>query len=140
MHDQPSAVPPVFVDRTGRRRRLAVIGGTVMGLGLLTSIALILAGLLFEAPVPVPGWPDSRPAQPVEAGVDGRDGFGHSPSTVPSPDARTGTPTTTPPSTADRSPGPALTRSARPARSDHPGQGDERRPTPRPSRSPGKPT
>ena len=33
----------MFVDRTGRRRRLTLIAGTAMGLGLLPSLGLILA-------------------------------------------------------------------------------------------------
>ncbi|RKN24096.1 hypothetical protein D7147_03625 [Micromonospora musae] len=139
MQNQPGAAPPVFVDRSGRRRRLTVIAGTAMGLGLLTSIALILAGLFFDAPVPVPGWPDSRPAQPVEAGLDDRAGLGESPSVSPTPI----TPSTAPAPTPARSVSPDATgttpRTAQPARTDHPGQGDEHRSTAKPNRSPGKP-
>ncbi|MFC0507494.1 hypothetical protein [Micromonospora costi] len=142
MHNQPGAEPPVFVDRTGRRRRLTVIAGTAMGVGLLASVVLILAGLFFESPVPVPGWPDSRPARPIEAGLDGRDGIGTSPSAGPSP----ATTSTSPAGMPSRSPSPTAVRAttvptgaARPTGSERPGQGDERRNTPKPSRSPGKP-
>ncbi|MGY0005625.1 hypothetical protein, partial [Micromonospora sp. I033] len=69
MQNEPGGAPPVFVDRTGRRRRLTVIAGTAMGLGLLTSFGLILAGLFFDSSVPLPGWSDTRQS-PIEAGVD----------------------------------------------------------------------
>ncbi|MEV1328390.1 hypothetical protein AB0J20_02290 [Micromonospora costi] len=141
MHNEPGAAPPVFVDRTGRRRRLTVIAGTAMGVGLLASVVLILAGLFFESPVPVPGWPDSRPARPIEAGLDGRDGIGTSPSAGPSP-ATPSSPVQAP----SRSPSPTAVRTtavppgaARPTGSERPGRGDEHRSTPKPSRSPGKP-
>ncbi|MFI7604708.1 hypothetical protein ACIBTV_06260 [Micromonospora sp. NPDC049366] len=143
MHNQPGGSPPVFVDRTGRRRRLAVIGGTAMGLGLLTSFALILAGLFFDSPVPLPGWSDDRPAQPIEAGLDGREGSGDAPSRVPSPTTtRTSGPTAGGSPTAVPSavrPTPAAPATARPYGTDQPGLGDERRNTARPSKSPGKP-
>ncbi|MGK5737434.1 hypothetical protein [Micromonospora sp. URMC 103] len=142
MHNQLGDAPPVFVDRTGRRRRLTAIAGTAMGLGLLTGLVLILAGLFFEAPVRVPGWPNSRPAQPIEAGLDGRDGIGASPSAASVPV----TPSTSHAPAPSRSASPSAVRttpvrppSARPTGSDRPGQGDERRGNPKPSRSPGKP-
>lgn len=139
MHNQPGAAPPVFVDRTGRRRRLTVIAGTAMGLGLLASIVLILAGLFFEAPVPVPNWPDSRPARPIEAGLDGRDGFGSSPSANPSPATSTTEPASAPTRAVTPEASHTAPQTARSTWTDHPGQGDERRATPKPNRSPGKP-
>ncbi|MFD0786376.1 hypothetical protein ACFQZ8_20955 [Micromonospora azadirachtae] len=139
MQNQPGTASPVFVDRTGRRRRLTVIAGTVMGLGLLTSVVLILAGLFFDAPVSVPGWPESRPAQPIEAGLDGRAGLGPSPSASPSRVTHsTGSAPTPARSVTPDATGPAP-RTAQPARTDHPGQGDEHRSTAKPDRSPGKP-
>lgn len=139
MQNQPGTASPVFVDRTGRRRRLTVIAGTAMGLGLLTSIVLILAGLFFDAPVPVPGWPDSRPAQPIEAGPDGRASLGPSPSASPSRVTHsTGSAPTPARSVTPDATGPAP-RTAQPARTGHRGQGDEHRSTAKPDRSPGKP-
>ncbi|MEU8296133.1 hypothetical protein AB0C04_02450 [Micromonospora sp. NPDC048909] len=141
MHNQPGGAPPVFVDRTGRRRRLTVIAGTAMGLGLLTSFALILAGLFFDPSVPLPGWSDDRPAQPVEAGLDGQGEVADLPGAVPSPITHTSAPVpATSPSADARTgrPTPAAP-AARPSGSDRPGQGDERRNTAKPSRPPGKP-
>jgi hypothetical protein len=48
---------PVFVDPTGRRRRLVTVAGAAVGLGLLSALALLVAGLLGASPVPLPGLP-----------------------------------------------------------------------------------
>ncbi|MEH1012418.1 hypothetical protein V6U90_04735 [Micromonospora sp. CPCC 206060] len=138
MQGQPEA-PPVFVDGSGRRRRLSMLAGTSIGVGLLASLGLILAGLFTGSSVPLPGWPESKPARPIEAGVDE---LGASPGAVqPTPDPATpsdATPSRTPSAPATR-PGAAPT--AQPNRSAVPGQGDTRRnePAGKPSRSPGKP-
>lgn len=140
MQNQPGGAPPVFVDRTGRRRRLTVIAGTAMGLGLLTSLGLILAGLFFDSTVPLPGWSDTK-APPIEAGVDApsRDEAGTTPS--PRPPSVTSTSPAAPTPTAVRTTAPTrATTSASPRPTGTvPGQGDERRNTARPSRTPGKP-
>ncbi|MEO3780744.1 hypothetical protein ABGB16_28820 [Micromonospora sp. B11E3] len=134
MQNQPAG-RPVFVDRTGRRRRLTVIVGTLMGLGLLASLGLILAGLFTDSTVRLPGWGDQKGHPPIEAGLDGMGGT-ESPSPSPSTSApapgstRTATPTARPTGTDTAAP------SARPT---EPGQGEEHRNTARPSRSPGKP-
>jgi hypothetical protein len=47
----------VFVDPTGRRRRLVTVAGAAAGLGLVSALALLLAGLLGASPVPLPGLP-----------------------------------------------------------------------------------
>ncbi|MET8906284.1 hypothetical protein [Micromonospora sp. NPDC004551] len=139
MPNQPNAAPPVFVDRTGRRRRLTVIAGVAMGLGLLTSFGLILAGLFFDSTVPLPGWSDTRPP-PIEAGVDApaQDEKRTSPS--PRPSSVTSTGPSAPAATASRTTAPtrAATSAPRPTAT-VPGQGDERRHSAKPSRSPGKP-
>ncbi|BCL15154.1 hypothetical protein [Micromonospora sagamiensis] len=139
MHTQPGGAPPVFVDRTGRRRRLSILAGTGLGLGLLASLGLIAAGLFTSSSVPLPGWSDNQHRKPIEAGVDGAGDLGASPtvSSRPSPVTSTApvrpTPTGATPTTApsDRT-GPQVTGSERP------GQGDERR-TAKPGRSPGRP-
>ncbi|SCL37888.1 hypothetical protein GA0074692_4822 [Micromonospora pallida] len=140
MHTKPGGTPPVFVDRTGRRRRLSILAGTALGLGLLASLGLIAAGLFTGSSVSLPGWSDDRkPARPVEAGVEGVDGLRSSPtvSVRPSPTS-TATPAT-PTRTATPS-APAATKVGGPrvTGTDRPGQGDERR-TSKPSRSPGRP-
>ncbi|MEU8179765.1 hypothetical protein AB0B85_07865 [Micromonospora sp. NPDC049044] len=142
MHNQPGSAPPVFVDGSGRRRRLTVIAGTVMGFGLLTSLALIAAGLFLDTSVPLPGWSDdSRGTRPVEAGVDGvkqpREARSPSPvtrTTAPLPRAT--------PTVGDRTPttaGTTATTTGAPSATDRPGRGDEHRNTAKPSRAPGKP-
>ncbi|PWU58391.1 hypothetical protein DLE60_21925 [Micromonospora globispora] len=142
MQNQPGGEPPVFVDRTGRRRRLTLIAGTAMGLGLLTSLGLILAGLFFDSSVPLPGWSDNK-VQPIEAGVDapGKPGGGVSPSPRPAPSTSVPVPAASATSTAGVTTGGTTTTAPapQPSTSTLPGQGDERRSTAKPSRTPGKP-
>ncbi|MFI7426201.1 hypothetical protein ACIBPB_04380 [Micromonospora sp. NPDC049836] len=137
MQNQPGSAPPVFVDRTGRRRRLTVIAGTALGLGLLASLGLILAGLFFDSTVPIPGWSETKVRPPVEAGVDAPD----DPATRPGP-----TPRPAPARATSASPGPSQPAATRatvptapgPTSSNH-GRGDERRNTAKPTRTAGKP-
>jgi hypothetical protein len=142
MHNQPGGTP-VFVDGTGRRRRRTVIAGTAMGLGLLTSLGLIAAGLFGGSSVSLPGWTDAKVEPPIEAGVDGLGG-----DASPTPRSSLVTSTAVPlpssaPTTIQPGPGPATaTRTAPapgPGTSGQPGLGDERRSAAKPSRSPGKP-
>jgi len=55
-----TAVDPVFVDRSGRRRRLIVTAGTVGGLVLLLAVVALLAGFTGTGSAAVPGWPGSH--------------------------------------------------------------------------------
>lgn len=141
MQNQPGGAPPVFVDRTGRRRRLTVVAGTAMGLGLLTSLGLILAGLFFDSSVSLPGWSDTKVNPPIEAGVNAPGQPGEvNPSPHPTPVTSTSAPlpapsTTSSAGTATRTTAPA----PQPSTSTGPGLGDERRSTAKPSRTPGKP-
>ncbi|MFC6019780.1 hypothetical protein ACFP2T_26675 [Plantactinospora solaniradicis] len=122
---RPVRVRPVFVDRTGRRRRLTVLAGFAVGAGLLVSLGLLTLGLLAGGPVTVPGWPDIRGEQaPEEAGV-GRLSVDDSPSATP-PDGsgRTGSPvdgSARPPVATSR---PAPPPTPGPTTTDRPGQGD----------------
>lgn len=141
MHNQPGGAPPVFVDRTGRRRRVTVVAGTAMGLGLLTSLGLIAAGLFGGSSVPMPGWSDSRMNKPIEAGVDGVDGvdgLGSSPTPAarPSPSASTSAPVRPEPTRTVT--GAPTVPGNNPQVTDRPGQGEDRR-TAKPGRSPGRP-
>jgi hypothetical protein len=140
----PEPARPVFLDQTGRRRRLTVIVGSTLAAGLLASLALIAVGLFTGAPVLIPGWSgsdgDDRPETRMERlGVSpeaaSRDDGG--PTTTP---AHAGTTSSTPASprptrTPKSSPGP------RPTSTDLPGQGVLHRNTPtgKPSKSPGRP-
>lgn len=140
MQNQPGGAPPVFVDRTGRRRRLTVIAGTAMGLGLLTSLGLILAGLFFDSSVPLPGWSETRDAPPIETGVDapsrGEERTSPSPRPVPVTSTAVPVPSSAPSSARATTTRATGTTAAQPSAS-VPGQG--RRNTAKPSRTPGKP-
>jgi hypothetical protein len=49
--------PPVFVDRTGRRRRITILAGVGLGAGFLIGLTLIIVGLFIDSSVPLPSWP-----------------------------------------------------------------------------------
>jgi hypothetical protein len=116
---------PVFVDSSGRRRWVATVCGTALGVGLLVSLGLILAGFFGGGPVPLPGLPGSSgdraraaAAQPmastdvVTAGRSGAPAPNPQPAAAPPPQpppqpAITPTPTPTPtPSPTTRRAGP----------------------------------
>jgi hypothetical protein len=65
------AADPVFLDRTGRRRRLFVAAGTAGGLLLATAAVALVAGFTGAGPGSVPGWPngaeDRRVDRPASA-------------------------------------------------------------------------
>ncbi|MEV0152872.1 hypothetical protein AB0H57_03915 [Micromonospora sp. NPDC050686] len=146
MRNQPGGAPPVFVDRTGRRRRLTVIAGTVLGLGLLTSVGLIAAGLFSDSSVSLPGWSDTgRGQSPIKADVgkgDRLDEAAQPPGRRPGPSAVTSTAapvvTRSSPAATGQPSGPTAAPTTQPTAT-HRGQGVERRNSARPSRSPGKP-
>lgn len=54
-----NVVDPVFVDRSGRRRRLFTGLGAGLGVLLVLGSLLLVAGLLGSSPVPLPGLPQS---------------------------------------------------------------------------------
>jgi hypothetical protein len=116
---------PVFVDRSGRRRRLLTVVGAALAVALLASLALLLAGLVPGGAVPLPGWPDAGgPEQPGPV-VEFTDEASTSPDAQETPGQTvgpvpTGTPTPTP---------------------DGPGNSDEHRRDPpgKPTKSPGRP-
>jgi hypothetical protein len=131
----PSVSVPVFVDRSGRRRRVMVGAGGVLGFALLISVVVLVAGVMTGAPLPLPQWPDGGQRDPGHTTVDGS-----TPSTGPS----SGPPTApAPPPAGERSPAPSAGGTAGAAATpsastDRPGRGDERRAA-RASKSPGKP-
>jgi hypothetical protein len=53
---------PVFLDRTGRRRRLFTLAGTAGGLLLAVAVLALLAGFTGVEPAALPGWGDATPA------------------------------------------------------------------------------
>ncbi|WP_433360691.1 hypothetical protein ACQPZX_27165 [Actinoplanes sp. CA-142083] len=50
-------VDPVFVDRSGRRRRLLVGAGLAGGVLLVTAVVALLAGFTGPGEAGLPGWP-----------------------------------------------------------------------------------
>jgi len=110
----------VFVDRSGRRRRLLTVIGAALAVALLTSLIVLFAGFVPGNRVPLPGWPDAGGHdQPAPT-------FGP-PEVMTTPDGSTTHPAS---STSTTAPAPTTA---------NPGQGDEHRRTARPSKSPGKP-
>jgi len=126
----------VFLDPTGRRRRLVIAAGLGLGGILLAAIAVLVAGLSGAAPLPLPGLPGPNhgvmrgevgAVDPAPARTPG--GRVQTPSPVPSPapaagGATGGSPTASPTSSTQLTPtGPPGHR-----RTDHPGN-------PKPSRT-----
>jgi len=89
--DEPKG--PVFVDHSGRRRRMAVMIGSSVAVVIIVALVMLVAGLSGAAPMSIPGFPDlGKPAPPPAAGAtptpDGQQGRGgtsgsSSDSTVP---------------------------------------------------------
>ena len=75
-----SGAAPVFLDRTGRRRRLMMAAGLAYAAVLLTGMALLTVGLFSGSPLPLPGWPG--PADPGRGEI-GAGQVGASPTPVP---------------------------------------------------------
>jgi hypothetical protein len=84
----------VFVDRSGRRRRLFKLIGVGLAVAFTTTLGVFVAGLVGMAPTGLPGWPgDGRKAQPAvitPAPSTARTGAGQEP-----PGGTPGTSTTT---------------------------------------------
>jgi len=54
----PTPARPVFVDRSGRRRRLAAMIGAALGVALVATLAAFAVGLSSGSPLSIPGLPD----------------------------------------------------------------------------------
>lgn len=68
---------PVFVDRSGRRRRLLATAGTGVGATMVVALGVVVAGLFGASPAHIPGLPGGRHAEPAssqqgDAGLEGR--------------------------------------------------------------------
>lgn len=57
MREDGNTARPVFVDRSGRRQRIAVVLGSLVGMVLLTVLGVLTAGM-FGASLTLPGLPD----------------------------------------------------------------------------------
>jgi len=49
---------PVFLDRSGRRRRLVLLAGASLAAAMVASLALFAASLSGASPIQLPGFPD----------------------------------------------------------------------------------
>jgi hypothetical protein len=114
--DAPTAARPVFVDRSGRRRRLFTLLGAGFGVLLLIGLIAVAASFFSGGPAQLPGWPGQGGAAQLK------------PSAV-EPTAQPQTTTAAPGMTASLSPTPKkATTTAAP-----PGQTNTHKPTAKPS-------
>jgi hypothetical protein len=78
MHIRPES--PVFVDRTGRRRRLFVVIGMGSSVLLILAAGALLAGFIGIGPGHQPGWPGSgQDRAAATPGMVGQGGVSPSP-------------------------------------------------------------
>jgi hypothetical protein len=128
----------VFVDASGRRRRLVTVIGAVLGSLLAVGIAVLVAGMVGAVPLPLPGLPAS--GQGIQDGQHGpaAEPTRADPSASPTGTGRTPAPTsrgvptaaTTPPvGSAPTGDASATTRGNRP--SVHPGNSNSKSSRPR---------
>ncbi|MEV6931975.1 hypothetical protein AB0M46_46840 [Dactylosporangium sp. NPDC051485] len=93
---------PVFMDRSGRRRRVITALGAALGVLLFAGVGLLVTGLLGSSRVPLPGLPDSG-----RGALQQRDaGGGRAPVPAPAP-ATSVPPATHGPKTSAATPSPA---------------------------------
>ena len=57
----------VFLDRSGRRRRLVRMVGVCLGVGLVAVLAVLSAAVFGAGPLHVPGFPDVAGNPPITA-------------------------------------------------------------------------
>lgn len=129
---------PVFVDRTGRRRRWVIAIGVAVATSLLASLIVLVAGLFTGGPLPLPGWPEPDPPGRAEIGA-GRPVS--TPSTTPAGQAPRPRALPTPAAGAPAAEPAPTAAPITAAATDKRGQGEDHRATPnggRATRSPGK--
>jgi hypothetical protein len=59
---------PVFVDHTGRRRRLTRGAGLAVGVILVAYLGVLVVGLVSGSGAPLTPWPAARPSAPAGHG------------------------------------------------------------------------
>jgi hypothetical protein len=64
-------IKPIFVDNTGKRRRMFTMIAAVAGVLLTTAVVMLLAGFVGAGPSQLPGLPDLHPVQQEVARVPG---------------------------------------------------------------------
>ena len=105
------AVDPVFVDRTGRRRRLAGFGAAVAAVMLVSAVVIMLAGFVGAGDAKLPGLPGLGGAQaPGVAPAAGQSALTHPTSRAPRPQSPAATGATAAPGgLASTAPSPSST-------------------------------
>jgi hypothetical protein len=114
---------PVFVDRTGRRRRLARNAGIAVGCLLAAYLAVVAFGLVSGADAPMTPWPAAKPSHRAVLPRNGRIGTRRDtprPEAKPTPSATVRSRRTHPPS---GDPATARTSAPTSASTTQPGQG-----------------
>jgi hypothetical protein len=53
-----ASAQPIFVDRSGRRRRMVAVLGTAIAVVIVVALVAVAAGLSGVSPLRVPGFPD----------------------------------------------------------------------------------
>lgn len=66
VRDHRRAPNPVFVDRSGRRRRIVITAGAGAGVLVVVALGLLVAGLFGASPVPLPGLPELGNPAPTQ--------------------------------------------------------------------------
>ena len=110
---------PVFVDRSGRRRRYTVVLGAGLAVVIVVALIMLVAGLSGSAPLNLPGFPDlAKPAKvtpgpttqqsvvPPGAGTVGAGTVGSTPAETPDPTPSTSSPRHVPTQTPSHPPKP----------------------------------
>ena len=134
MHNTRRGRDPVFVDRTGRRRRLFAIAGSAGGLVMILVAVALFAGFTDGGRASIPGWPaGAGHAKPGTSRPAASDGDTSAPRAGPEPTPEV-TPVAAPATT------PATARPTTPATSTAPtrGPGTRRHPTHTPAPHPTK--
>jgi hypothetical protein len=113
---------PVFVDRTGRRRRLTRKVGIAIGCLLTVYLAVVAFGLAGGAGAPMTPWPAPKPSHRA---VPPRHGQAATRQDTPQPEAKPTPSTSRSPRVRPSGSAPATTRTTAPAAAStaHPGQG-----------------
>ncbi|MCP2348232.1 hypothetical protein [Nonomuraea roseoviolacea] len=118
MSPEQHSTTAVFVDQSGRRRRLVMVVGIVSSVLAIGVLAVVIGGAFSRTTLSVSGWPGDQP-----------EGVAASPHRSPTP--RTSSTRRPTPSPVQARPTPTPTRTATPSRRPTPKQSATRRPTPR---------
>ncbi|MEV4619061.1 hypothetical protein AB0J74_10205 [Asanoa sp. NPDC049573] len=120
----------IFVDRTGRRRRVLRWLAVAAAAALVGALGLLVAGLVAGAPLPLSGWSDHDAVPPgSESAVIGPAPTPAAPPASPGGPSTAVPPATTPGARPAANPSATASSSVRPGR----GNGRENRPTAKPS-------